>query len=667
MSKKEHTGVMRFLAISLSIFVMLTVLVFTARSDDFTSRQQQRMAQKIVSDQVGVPLSDLTVAYFATAEYPLQGMTVTNFKVVDDRSGETYLVTLDARGAEQDNEALHAAEVDAYLSAYGKLDPNLVELVASGLRESDRVEVILWLQGPDDSTLARRPDPQDETVFATEEAMDSYFTSADAQYATALEAVVSPVTARLNQMGYAAAADSLAPAISANLTVADLQEVSKWSEVLWIYPSVINEPDVNGIAQDAEPENEPEMNRSKQVTGVNTVHQRGVSGFFIRVAQVEVGGRVATANPFLRAITHTTDNVCAGVSGHSTGVAGIIRSVAPGGDLGIAPGSLLWTGGSCSGNTTELHNRSTAAANWGARTVNLSWGSNTNLILGASDRFYDTMVYNQARTIVKSAGNRDAGCGLEGNVTSPGLAYNVITVGNFNANATPFVMNGCSSWRNPRSNSGDRIKPEMAAPGTNIRSTTTASPWLGNIGSGTSFAAPMVAGTTALMINRASGLTSWPESVKAILMATATTNIEGAARLSNRDGAGALQAHRADDVARRVNGNWGGQAYSCATATPLNVTTMSLVAGKRTRVVIVWDQNPNYGSYGGTTSRPSADLDLRVINPSGLVVASSLSFDNTYEIVDFTPSVSGNYQLRVNRVRCNLTPGFLGWAWYRFP
>ena len=72
----------------------------------------------------------------------------------------------------------------------------------------------------------------------------------------------------------------------------------------------------------------------------------------------------------------------------------------------------------------------------GARArINLSWGSDTNLVTGGGDRFFDEMVHNRWRTIVKSAGNRN--CGNTGgpggtpdaDVTSPGLAYNVITVG----------------------------------------------------------------------------------------------------------------------------------------------------------------------------------------------------------------------------------------------
>jgi subtilisin family serine protease len=249
---------------------------------------------------------------------------------------------------------------------------------------------------------------------------------------------------------------------------------------------------------------------------------------------------------------------------------------------------------------------------------------------------------------------------------SPGTAFNVITVGNFDdKNSVAWsgdTMNVCSSWRDPTSTNGDREKPEMSAPGTNINTTHTASPWIGANVTGTSFSSPIVAAAAALLIDRNSTLGSWPEAVKAILMATAVHNIEGSARLSEFDGVGGLVAQYADDVARRVNGNWAGRSYTCTTANPLNATTMALTAGRRTRVVIVWDNDPAYASYA---TRPSADLDLSIRNPAGSVVASSVSYDNTYEIVDFTPSTSGTYTLRITRPRCSLSPRYLGWAWFR--
>jgi subtilisin family serine protease len=287
---------------------------------------------------------------------------------------------------------------------------------------------------------------------------------------------------------------------------------------------------------------------------------------------------------------------------------------------------------------------------------------------GVHDRFYDSMVINQWRTVVKSAGNRGAaGCdaGTDGDVTSPGLGYNVITVGNFDDRNT-FVWNDdvmapCSSWRNPKSTRGDRQKPEVAAPGENINSTTISSPWTGDIGSGTSYAAPMVTGTVALLLQANSGLTEWPEAIKAILMTSALHNVEGSTRLSEYDGAGGIDASWAYYLARRTSGsNWGAQEYSCSSATDPDVTSMSLSSGKQFRATIAWDNDPNYSNY---KSQPSADLDLQVIGPSGTVVANSSSYDNTYEIVDFTPSVSGTYKLRVKKYRCDYNPKYLGWAW----
>jgi hypothetical protein len=456
---------------------------------------------------------------------------------------------------------------------------------------------------------------------------------------------------KLEAMGVEVTAAKYDPVLYASLAPAAVVEVAGWPEVDTVYLDRINEP---------------ELEVARSTVNANIVHGRGITGSGIRVAQIEVGGRIATSNPYLAGVTQNTTYVCSTVSSHSTAVAGIIRSTHPT-RRGIAPGALLWAGGSCYGYSSQLQNRSTVAADWGARSLNLSWGSNTNLVLGADDRFYDSMVINRYRSAVKSAGNEAGLCrSRTGNVTSPGLAYNVITVGNFDdrntVSWTGDIMDSCSSWRDPVSTHNDREKPEVSAPGSFINSTTTASPWTGAVGSGTSYAAPVVTGATALLLQRNSALTSWPEAVKAILMATAVHNVEGATRLSEYDGAGGVVLDRADNVARRYTGNWGALGYACSTTTPLTVTTMSLTAGVRTRVVIAWDNDPAYTNYA---TRPSADLDLHVVNPSGSIVAISSSWDNTYEIVDFTPSVTGSYQLRVLRYRCDLSPRWLGWAWRR--
>jgi subtilisin family serine protease len=222
----------------------------------------------------------------------------------------------------------------------------------------------------------------------------------------------------------------------------------------------------------------------------------------------------------------------------------------------------------------------------------------------------------------------------------------------------------CSSYRNPKSLRGDREKPEVAAPGTNINSTTVSAPWTGPIGSGTSFSAPVVAGAAGLLINRAPWIAAWPESIKAVLMTTALNNIEGEERLSEYDGAGGVSLDYADDVAANVRGSAGGRPYACSDSAPIVLATMDLVAGKNTRAAIVWAQNPAYEFY---EDQPSADLDLQVLDADDTLVASSTGWDNPFEIVQFTPTASGSYTLRVLQSRCSLTPARLGWAWHHEP
>jgi hypothetical protein len=598
----------------------------------------------------GRSVSQLNVVNSAETQYRLQGKTVFDFKVMDE-AGAIYGITLNSSGQEVSSAQLRTNEQAALAAQYGKLDPSLAQKLNSA-PANQPMRVIIWLKESSQAGASRPAPNANSASLASEAQVNAFFEQVDAKRAAAVEPVVTPVASKLRNLGTNVSTDKYAPVVYASLTPNTIRQVGGWSEVLQVYE---------------EQKAQPALEVARPTILADTVHSRGFTGTGVQVAQIEVGGRIATSNPYLSGTLQDTTYVCSSPSGHSTGVAGIIRSTPPT-VRGIAPGVSLWAGGSCSGSISEVQNRSTAAADWGARALNLSLGVlDGNLTPSGFDRFYDDMVINRFRTVVIAAGNRGgAGCaqGTDGRVTSPGLAYNVITVGNFNDNNTTSwsgdVMASCSSYVDPTSTHSDREKPEVAAPGTNINSTTTASPWTGGIGSGTSYAAPMVTGVAALLIQRNSSLASWPEAIKAILMTTAIHNIEGDARLSERDGAGGIAADRADDVARGVNGNWGAESYSCSTPTAHDVATISLTGGQRTRATIAWDNDPNYSSYA---SQPGADLDFQVVNSSNVVVASSASYDNTYEIVDFTPSTTGSYKLRVNKYRCDYSPRWLGWAW----
>jgi subtilisin family serine protease len=188
----------------------------------------------------------------------------------------------------------------------------------------------------------------------------------------------------------------------------------------------------------------------------------------------------------------------------------------------------------------------------------------------------------------------------------------------------------------------------------------TASPWISDRGAGTSYAAPVVAGEAALLMQQQSALKTWPETVKAIIMASAVHNIQGESRLSDKDGAGAVDASEAIDTV--VNSR-----YQSATLTSTSFPqshTVYLQAGQKVRAVASWDSLPaNAHPPTSMTDTLNADLDLVVYNPSGSFVTNSNSWDNNYEIVEFTASTTGNYNIRLDKSRFAGTSERVGFAY----
>jgi len=53
--------------------------------------------------------------------------------------------------------------------------------------------------------------------------------------------------------------------------------------------------------------------------------------------------------------------------------------------------------------------------------------------------------------------------------------------------------------------------------------------------------------------------------------------------------------------------------------------------------------------YG--TDLLKADFDMLVRKPGGIIVGTSASFDNNYEIVEFIAPISGTYTVEINKYR----------------
>ena len=184
------------------------------------------------------------------------------------------------------------------------------------------------------------------------------------------------------------------------------------------------------------------------LVGAAVVQARGITGQGVQIAQIETLGRFSTTNPYLAGVLQDATYACATANDHTTGVAGVLRSTHP--TLrGIAPDSNLRVGGSCIGMSSELNDRAAAASDWGARSQfklqqrhqrQPGAGVNGFTMISYSIRIVRRQVYSNLGSTT-------------GNVTSPGLGYNVLTVGNFDDRDTPGwiddAVNPTSSYLGP--------------------------------------------------------------------------------------------------------------------------------------------------------------------------------------------------------------------------
>lgn len=95
------------------------------------------------------------------------------------------------------------------------------------------------------------------------------------------------------------------------------------------------------------------------------------------------------------------------------------------------------------------------------------------------------------------------------------------------------------------------------------------------------------------------------------------TNIEGDARLSDRDGAGSIRVNRADDIVRA--GQWIPMTHTCGDPGDRVVLTMNLSAWARTRVLIARGEDSDDPAWPG---QPNADIE----DAAGAIVASLSSY-----------------------------------------
>jgi hypothetical protein len=453
-------------------------------------------------------------------------------------------------------------------------------------------------------------------------------------------------------------ASDLAPMAVLSATKAEIESLAFWPELDAVDP--------------AEGSRGPSLATARPTQNADLVNTVGYTGVGVTVAVTE-GERIFAANPFL-AVSAFYDGAQP-FQAHPTAVGGMIasthdtyRGLASGADLVSANGSYT------------TYATMSAAMDWGsaqAQVLNNSWywdPAPNNPLFWEADRHQDYFVRYNYDFVAVAAGNFGNGCTAPGGfstsyVVSPAKGYNVMSVGNFDDLDTlgwpGDVMHVCSSFGDPGGDSSStHAKPEISGVGSGIISTTTqVDPALavGAVGSGTSYSSPMVAATAATLIEADPSLGNLPEALKAVLMASALHNIEGAARFSDIDGAGGMVSSAAAAVVER--GDWNDQNIGSGTTFPLSFQAYAY-AGEVVRFAIVWLSNPDAGY---TADQLPADLDLYAYRDDGTtLITSSTSSFNGFEIVEFVAPATEIYRFKVSLFGSwNGGSTWLGAGWWR--
>ncbi|TQL70275.1 subtilisin family serine protease [Nocardioides albertanoniae] len=256
---------------------------------------------------------------------------------------------------------------------------------------------------------------------------------------------------------------------------------------------------------------EADLDRSTRQIGAPTAWEAGIDGTGATVAVLDTGvdadhpdlaGRVVAEENF------STEETAHDGHGHGTHVASTVAGTGAASDgsrSGVAPGADLISGKVLSDAGTGYDSDIIEAMEWaaerGADVVNMSLGGDPTDGTDPMSRAVDELSESADMLFVISAGNEGPGSSTVG---SPGAADSALTVGAVDRDDSLADF----SSRGPRV--GDlAVKPDITAPGVGIVAARAAGTSLGDpvdatytAASGTSMAAPHVAGAAALLASQ---------------------------------------------------------------------------------------------------------------------------------------------------------------------
>ncbi len=623
--------------------------------------------QRHLAETLGGSPNDFELIYERTSTIEHSAATLWAAKYVDRRTGEIHAVVHDASTGQaaglQLQSDVAAAAVAGLAPLEVKADAELI--TALGTRGADAsVAVGVWLgvdvTAAEQAVVARHPElvwEGDRPIvddLDTARAIRAELAAAGAEaHAAALEQLRLDVEALGGTIGYASTSAPLAYVDLPSAHVADLAALPG-VETLGLERTWTTSMSSAGPAVQAQWAGGSEDDGNGVRVAVVEYHNVRGGG--------DLSGRLVASHSVSGALAYT-----GGGLDHPTWVAGAIS-----GRTGVAPGSHIVsasTGGGGAGVTRDR--QIIAAADWAANAaggnadvINASIGQDTATGSEEARRYFDAIVDRGGRLAVAAAGNVTTFGHWD--IVSPGTAYNVLTVGGIDdrgsvgrgddqvwyypgSNGSNYRDRTDASW-NPN---GDYNKPNVSAPAASV---VTAN---GIGASGTSVASPIVAGIAAQIIARLPSLALRPEATRAIIMAGAINRspMPDGSRNADHEGTGTASAMWANLLLTNGDAARGGHRMGNMTPGQTIIQDIAVVAGQRVKVVIAWNSRSN-----GTTDLLRADLDLRVFGPDG-AVASSTTFDNNYEWVEFIAGSTGNARIEVRQARFQDPSERYGLAW----
>ena len=374
----------------------------------------------------------------------------------------------------------------------------------------------------------------------------------------------------------------------------------------------------------------------------------GFDGSGIKIGQLESG--VPQDNSDLLNVNKlSTDSQTA----HAT----LVALIMVGQSNGIAPGAILYSRAMSS--LSGFYRKVEDLLSLGVNIINVSAGFASDGQYGTSSKWVDHIAKQHDVHIVFASGNYDKFVNPDYYVSNVGMAYNAFTVGCFDDKNIVEPSNegeehsicdysAYEEWYNINR----AEKPNVIASGENIYY-----PGFGS-NSGTSFAAPQVSGVIAQMCQRDTMLKTRQSVMGALLAAGAVAIdqsndplIANTQQIREKQGAGMLNARNMLEI---IDSGIYLRYKRAAENFPITRTvSISTLQQTTVRAAIFWlKQNSlsgNHSSGFSINEEPLSNLDLKIYDPNGTAIALSTTQYSNYEIVEFSPTVSGTYTIKITR------------------